>query len=131
MSDFQATYATLIAAGVPDHLIEDANFRGGWDARVQGVGVTWDASEQEWLVEGQDGNVYSGKSIRQLLWRRRGIAVAKPDEEAIDRRGRPEIGSAIHIRLGDLLPRVDDWAQEHGTSRAEAIRRLITAGLQA
>jgi hypothetical protein len=45
--------------------------------------------------------------------------------------GRPEIGNDVKIRLGDLLPRVDTWAAERDLSRAEALRRLVAAGLTA
>lgn len=44
-------------------------------------------------------------------------------------RGRPAIGGAVLVRLGDLLPQVDAWAAEHGVKRAEAIRQLISIGL--
>jgi hypothetical protein len=43
--------------------------------------------------------------------------------------GRPEIGAPIQVRLGDLLPQVEAWAAEHGVSRAEAARRLISTAL--
>ncbi|AYY13839.1 hypothetical protein EF847_15160 [Actinobacteria bacterium YIM 96077] len=46
--------------------------------------------------------------------------------------GRPEIGGTVQVRLGrPLLPQVDDFARRQDCSRAEAIRRLITAGLEA
>jgi hypothetical protein len=46
--------------------------------------------------------------------------------------GRPEIGGAVHVRLGDLLVRVDAYAagQLDGMSRAEAIRELVSLGLK-
>jgi hypothetical protein len=45
--------------------------------------------------------------------------------------GRPEIGGAVHVRLGDLLVRVDAYAagQLDGMSRAEAVRELVSLGL--
>lgn len=44
--------------------------------------------------------------------------------------GRPEVGKAINVRLGDdRLEDVDTWAREHVVSRAEAIRQLIDVGL--
>lgn len=44
--------------------------------------------------------------------------------------GRPEIGGRVTLSLGDdLLTRVDEWADAAGASRAEAVRRLIRAGL--
>lgn len=45
--------------------------------------------------------------------------------------GRPEIGAAIHVRLGDLLPAIDEFAARAGLSRAAAVRRLTTLGLAA
>lgn len=44
--------------------------------------------------------------------------------------GRPEVGARVDVRLGDLLAAVDVYAEAHGQSRAEAIRALVTAGLQ-
>jgi hypothetical protein len=46
--------------------------------------------------------------------------------------GRPEIGGAVHVRLGDLLVRVDAYAagQLDGMSRAEAVRELVSLGLK-
>lgn len=35
------------------------------------------------------------------------------------------------MRLGDALPGVDAYAAEHGIKRAEAVRRLVGAGLAA
>jgi len=43
--------------------------------------------------------------------------------------GRPEIGGAVLLRLGDVLPKLDAWAAEQGVSRAEAVRRLVSAAL--
>lgn len=44
--------------------------------------------------------------------------------------GRPGIGDPVQVRLPvDLLATVDAWAAERDISRAEAIRRLVTAGL--
>jgi hypothetical protein len=48
-------------------------------------------------------------------------------EEEDKRTGRPAIGDAINIRLGDdLLAMVDEYARQRSVSRAEAIRRLVT-----
>ncbi|KZS63109.1 ribbon-helix-helix domain-containing protein [Mycobacterium kansasii] len=44
--------------------------------------------------------------------------------------GRPEIGQAINVRLGDeLLARVDERAAELGRSRSETIRTLLERAL--
>jgi len=45
--------------------------------------------------------------------------------------GRPEIGGAVRVRLGGLLPAVDALAARRHLSRAEAIRHLVHRGLQA
>jgi hypothetical protein len=46
--------------------------------------------------------------------------------------GRPEVGGAVHVRLGeDLLARVNVWGACHGITRAEAIRHLLDAAMQA
>jgi hypothetical protein len=45
--------------------------------------------------------------------------------------GRPEIGGEVKVRLGALLPEVDEWAAANGVKRAEAIRRLIGDALGA
>lgn len=53
-----------------------------------------------------------------------------PEEE--DRRpGRPEIGSPVQVRLGDLLGQVDEWAAARAMTRAEAVRKLVEHGLRA
>jgi len=55
-----------------------------------------------------------------------------PDTARSPRRaGRPKIGGEVQVRLGDLLPDVDAWAADNGVKRAEAIRRLVLAGLRA
>jgi hypothetical protein len=43
--------------------------------------------------------------------------------------GRPEIGGLVQVRLGKLLPSIDAYAAEQSCSRAEAVRRLVLAGL--
>jgi hypothetical protein len=43
--------------------------------------------------------------------------------------GRPEIGEPVNVRLGDLLPRVDEFAASRDLSRAAAIRELVSRGL--
>ena len=44
--------------------------------------------------------------------------------------GRPEVGGAVHVRLGEHLAAVDAWAVEHGAgSRADAVRRLVALAL--
>ncbi|WP_020576509.1 ribbon-helix-helix protein, CopG family [Actinopolymorpha alba] len=46
-------------------------------------------------------------------------------------RGRPEVGPTIQVRIpSDQLEIIDDYAEVQDISRAEAIRRLLTAGLK-
>lgn len=46
--------------------------------------------------------------------------------------GRPKIGQPINVRLGnDLLAEVDGHAAERGMSRADALRHVVRAGLDA
>jgi hypothetical protein len=51
-------------------------------------------------------------------------------EEEDRRPGRPGIGGAVHVRLGELVGRVDAYAAANGLSRAEAVRKLVEAGLR-
>jgi predicted GIY-YIG superfamily endonuclease len=44
--------------------------------------------------------------------------------------GRPEIGTAVNFRLGELLTEVDRYAAGLAISRAEAIRQLVRMGLK-
>lgn len=45
--------------------------------------------------------------------------------------GQPPIGPEIKVRLGsDLQPRVEGWAARHDVTRAEAVRKLVAAGLE-
>lgn len=47
---------------------------------------------------------------------------------ATRRPGRPTTGRPIQVRLSpDVLAHVDAWADAEGVTRAEAIRRLLTA----
>jgi hypothetical protein len=46
------------------------------------------------------------------------------------RTGRPEVGPPVMIRFPiELLARVDAWAEKTGTSRAAAVRDLVSTGL--
>ncbi len=74
----------------------------------------------------------SGDQAREWLIRnKQDEAVTRFFGEMEEERGpgRPAIGDAINVRLGDLLGRVDAFAAESGVSRAEAIRELVAAGL--
>lgn len=52
------------------------------------------------------------------------------DEEDL-RPGRPEIGNPVHVRLGDLQPVVDNLARQAGVTRAEMIRIMLKAMVDA
>lgn len=52
-------------------------------------------------------------------------------EEEDRRPGRPEIGGRITTALGGELAKVDAYAELHEITRAEAVRRLISEGLNA
>lgn len=43
--------------------------------------------------------------------------------------GRPEIGPAVNVRLGDLQERVDAYAAAHKLTRAAAVRELLGRAL--
>lgn len=45
--------------------------------------------------------------------------------------GRPEVGEPVNVRLGEYLPRVDEFAASRGMTRAAAIRDLVARGLLA
>lgn len=54
------------------------------------------------------------------------------DDELASRRGRPQIGRPVQIRLPEWLLRlVDQYADANDLTRAEAARKLIVAGHQA
>jgi hypothetical protein len=40
--------------------------------------------------------------------------------------GRPEVGGAVHVRLGEQLAELDAWATAHGMTRAKAIREAVS-----
>jgi hypothetical protein len=44
-------------------------------------------------------------------------------------RGRPEIGNPIRVRLGELLPAVDNLATQRQESRSDTVRHLVWVGL--
>ena len=57
------------------------------------------------------------------------LAINEP-AAAAPRRGRPEVGEPVHLRLpAELKERVDLFASVNGISRAEAVRRLVAGGL--
>ena len=83
-----------------------------------------DEEAQAWLIRSADAP-RGGEQAQTALKKYFGDI---PEESGP---GRPEIGGTVNTRLGDLLPRVDAWAEMQGLKRAEAIRRLVTAGLDA
>lgn len=120
----------------------DADYNGngsGGTGRGQAVILT---AQGKWVLENwtrwqseSDRYEYiSGGDAREWLLRNN-------EDEAVDqhfgeiseeedrRGGRPEIGAPVHVRLGDLLGKVDEYAGAQGVSRAEAVRRLVETGL--
>jgi hypothetical protein len=59
----------------------------------------------------------------------RTTAVISAAEQEVRSAGRPEIGGAVHVRLGELVGRVDEYASATGSTRADAVRRLVETGL--
>jgi hypothetical protein len=59
-------------------------------------------------------------------------AVAKHFGEVAEESGpgRPEIGGAIHVRLGDDKAAVDTYAADQGITASEAVRRFVRQGLK-
>jgi len=126
---------------------DDSKLRGEWpnctwqqwhDGYGEAVALT---SGGRWVREVKDRYHVSSEYITRdearewLLAAKEDDAIAEhfgdvPAEE--DRRqGRQEIGAPVQIRLGDLLGRVDEYAAARQVSRAEAVRVLVAAGLEA
>jgi hypothetical protein len=96
-----------------------------------------------WVLE-HESNYQNGRDWHEfvtdeqaeawLLRNGHGKAAKKLFGPAADERsaGRPEIGGAVHVRLGDLRVRVDAYAaaQLDGMTRAEAVRELVRLGLE-
>jgi len=73
-----------------------------------------DAEAQDWLLRSEAND--------EAVTRYFGEIAEEEDRRAP---GRPAIGTAVNVRLGDdLLAMVDQYAAERSISRAEAIRRL-------
>lgn len=102
-----------------------ATFRGGEYAMTQTYGGPRDVlTERFW-------------SLREELHRRdverrhaeRDAARDTADAEKAARRGRPEIGRPIQVRMPEwLIASIDRYADKHDLTRPEAIRKLIVAG---
>lgn len=75
-----------------------------------------DEQAREWLIENGDD-----EAVTQYFGE-------LPEESGP---GRPEIGGKVLLRLGEMLPRVDEWAAAKDVSRAEAVRRLLSAAMDA
>lgn len=69
--------------------------------------------------------------IRAMRDADRDAASQEPQTQDQPRRGRPEIGEPVQVRLGWLLPAVDSYAEREGIKRAAAIRELVKKGLAA
>jgi hypothetical protein len=76
-----------------------------------------DNAARDWLLRSEGNDDAAGRFFGDI-----------PEESGP---GRPEIGGAIHVRLGELLADLDAYAQAEKCSRAEAVRRLIATGIPA
>lgn len=57
------------------------------------------------------------------------LAINEPPKDS-PRRGRPEVGEAVHLRLPpELKAQVDQFASTNNLTRAAAVRQLLTGGL--
>ncbi|MFN6548080.1 hypothetical protein [Mycolicibacterium nivoides] len=78
-----------------------------------------------WSDEKPAGTYDFMSNAGAAAWR----AINEPAKPA-SRRGRPEVGEAVHLRLpAELKAQVDDFASANALSRAEAVRRLLVDGL--
>lgn len=69
----------------------------------------------------------------ELVWQamREADKTAPPPEDEPAKRGRPEIGPTVQVRLlPHMLRQADALAARRGVSRAEAIRLLVRTGLE-
>ncbi len=85
-----------------------------WQGTTPTYRFVTDNTAREWLIRNGDDH-----HIARLFG----------ELEAERGPGRPEVGPAVNIRLGDLLPAVDQRAKDEGLTRAEMIRRLVAAGI--
>lgn len=85
----------------------------------------WQGSMPSWEFLGDN------EAREWLLKNKRDEAVERFFGEIEEEKGpgRPSVGGAVHVRLGDLLPSIDAYAAKHGISRAEAIRQLVEAAI--
>lgn len=79
------------------------------------------------LPPGGGGDV--GRVDRLTLWGAKWFGELE-EESGPSLGGRPAVGTKVETRLpDDVLAAVDERASTEGTTRAEMIRRLVTAGL--
>jgi hypothetical protein len=78
-----------------------------------------DAEARDWLLRSEAND----EAVKRLF----GDVADEEDRRA----GRPEIGGAVHVRLGEALAKVDAYAAERKIKRADAVRLLAEGGLSA
>ena len=83
-----------------------------------------DDEAREWLIRSADADRDGGEA-QEALDRHFGEV---PEENGP---GRPKIGGEVLLRLGDVLPDLDAWAEAHGVKRPEAARILLRRALDA
>ena len=86
-----------------------------WQGETTRYEFVTDADAKDWLIVNEEGTETLEKYFGEI------------EEERGP--GRPEIGGAVHVRLGELVQGVDAYAKRHEMSRADAIRSLIEDAL--
>ncbi|HWL97980.1 MAG TPA: hypothetical protein VNP20_11570 [Nocardioidaceae bacterium] len=133
-------YAAAMRRGQPARFVRETLYRTEEGRWVLKVASHVDAHNQ-WVDDEEDAQPVDGMPRVRFLadaeameWLTRNgyadrISAFMPDLPNESGPGRPEIGGLVQVRLGNLLPSIDAYAAGHGWSRAEAVRRLVLAGL--
>lgn len=104
---------------------------------------TWNFTSLPALARLLDGNDYQLAHDEMSDPSTRTVVISRTDEhghevvarvrvpaEACQPTGGVLHGGSVHVSLGDLLPKVDQWAAEHNVTRAEAVRELVSNALE-
>jgi hypothetical protein len=133
-------FAAAMRRGEPARFVRETLYRTAESRWVQKTALHVDAHNQ-WVDNENDAQQHDGMPRVRFLTDAEAIdwlthngyadripefMPGVPDESGP---GRPEIGGLVQVRLGNLLPSVDAYATRHSWSRAEAVRRLVVAGL--
>jgi len=119
--DGERHYYSTQPHGVGYHMSEMRRTDGG-------TGDSWYEAGRSWhvrtLLEARDSlaDAYEPRVMN--------IRTSPERERIVHGPGRPAIGDAVNLRLGDdLLSEVGEYAERTGISRAQAVRYLIGLGL--